>query len=112
MAHNLVTLLFDGLPKRKTFWTRGRAVAAVSIMSQLVAIVVTKRPSLAPLQAAFATLLAPSDVPMPEEGPSDVEPILRRIRDLRARMVAATVPEQERLRVQVEALIDLATDQS
>ena len=112
MAHNLITLLFDSVPKRKTFWTRGRAVAAVSIMSQLIAIVVTRRPSLAPLQVAFTTLLAPSDVSIPEDTSHDVEPILRRIRDLRARMVAATVPEQDRIRVQIEALIDLATDQS
>lgn len=112
MAHNLVTLLFDGLPKRKSFWTRGRAIAAVSIMSQLVAIIVTKRPSLAPLQTAFTTLLAPSDVSIPEDRSNEVEPILRRIRDLRARMVAANAPEKERLRIQIEALVDLATDQS
>jgi anti-sigma-K factor RskA len=112
MANNLVTLLFDGASRRKQFWTKGRAVAAVSIMAQLVAVLVTKRPSLAPLQVALTTLLAPTEDQAATENAVDVEPILQRIRELRGRMIAATLPEQEKLKLQVEALVDLVTDRS
>lgn len=112
MANNLITLLFDSASRRKKFWTKGRAVAAVSIMSQLVAVLVTKRPSLAPLQTALTTLLAPTEEQAPVEGATEVGAILRRIRELRGRMTSATQPEQERLKAQVEVLVDLATEQT
>jgi len=112
MANNLITLLFDSASRRKKFWTKGRAVAAVSIMSQLVAVLVTKRPSLAPLHAALTTLLAPTEGRESVEDPNNVGAILQRIRELRGRMTAATQPEQERLKAQVEALVDLVTDHS
>ena len=108
MAKHWIELLIDSIPRKKSFWTKGRAVAAVSIMSQLIAFAATKRPSLAPLQTAITALLAPSESTEPDETPSN--PLLARIRELRGRMAVANAVEQEKLKAQVEVLIDLATE--
>lgn len=112
MANSLIEFMVDCVPRKKSFWTRGRAVAAVSIMSQLVAFAVTKRPALAPLQSALTVLLAPSEVQLPPEDLSNSTRLLRRIRDLRGQMAVATVPEQAKLQAQIDVLIEIASEQA
>lgn len=109
MPKHLIELLVGGT--RKSFWTKGRAVAAVSIMSQLVTLLVTKRPSLAPLQTVLTTLLTPTDDPDSTETANDMPALLKRIKELRGRMVSANAAEQARLQAQVEVLVDLVTEQ-
>lgn len=89
----------------KQYITRDRVLALLAVASELLGLAASKRPGLLPFQSLLNVLLRPSEPEPTETGSRDV--LAQEIRSLKQKLVEAAGEEQQRIRGQIDMLVDL-----
>ena len=108
MSQSVLHVLLGVVPKKAKFITKERAFVATTLVAQLLALLVTRKPSLAPFQSFLSMLLGPSEIP--PDTTQDDQALLRKIKALQAKLTAASDIEKPALRTQINVLTALLVD--